>query len=93
MKGLSVDSQYDMMVAVQGWGLRVNRPLIEICRSIPEVITCCRHLAEIRATLPFECNGAVIKLNALDLQDKLGAKAHVPQWALAFEFARTGKVS
>jgi DNA ligase (NAD+) len=40
-----------------------------------------------RDELPFEVDGAVVKVNNLALQDKLGMTSHHPRWAVAYKFA------
>jgi len=40
-----------------------------------------------RDDLPYELDGAVIKVNNLDLRDRLGRTARHPRWAIAYKFA------
>lgn len=56
------------------------------CRSIDEVIEHCLAFEEQRDALPFEIDGMVIKVNSLDLQDRLGMTTHHPRWAIAYKF-------
>ncbi len=61
------------------------------CHSIEEVIDYCLDFEQKRDNLPFEIDGMVVKVNALDLQDKLGMTTHHPRWAIAYKFkARQG---
>ncbi len=83
------DTHYELMMSLQQWGLRVNRPYINICDTITEVIGFCHHLEEIREQFAFEIDGAVIKVNRLDLQARLGQKARSPRWALSYKFKPT----
>jgi DNA ligase (NAD+) len=87
--GPKFSTQYELMVALQQWGLRVNRPYIRVCRTISEVIDYCHHLEETRDQFPFEINGAVVKVNRLDLQTTLGKTSGNPRWALALKFKKT----
>jgi len=86
---LSRDTHHELMTLLQQWGLRVNRPYIRICNTLTEVIDYCRHLEEIRTQFFFEIDGAVIKVNRLDLQTRLGQKSRSPRWAMAFKFKPT----
>jgi len=48
------------------------------------------HLAEFgrgRAALEFEVDGAVIKVDALEMQEELGYRGKDPRWAVAYKFA------
>ncbi len=83
------DTQYEMMISLQQWGLRVNRPHIRVCGTLGEVLDYCHHLEEIRAQFPYEIDGAVIKVNRLNLQTRLGQKSRSPRWALAYKFRPT----
>ncbi|MCF8144461.1 MAG: NAD-dependent DNA ligase LigA [Deltaproteobacteria bacterium] len=84
--GIPGETQYERMLQLQEWGLRVNRPYTRICEDPPEVIDYCGHLEEIRFRFPYEIDGAVIKVNRLDLQARLGEKSRSPRWATAYKF-------
>ncbi|MBW2093689.1 MAG: NAD-dependent DNA ligase LigA [Deltaproteobacteria bacterium] len=83
---LTFETQYDLMLALQDWGLRVNRPHIRVCDTVEEVVAYCHRLEETRDQFAFEIDGAVIKVNRLDLQARLGEKSRSPRWATAFKF-------
>ncbi len=87
--GPEFETHHELMLALQMWGLRVNRPHIKICRTIDEVIGYCHHLEGTRSRFPYESDGAVIKVNPLNLQLRLGQKSGSPRWALAYKFAPT----
>lgn len=82
-----IKTQYELMLQLQEWGLRVNRPYLKLCNSIDEVIEYCNYLEEIRDSFPYEIDGAVVKVNSLELQRRLGTKARSPRWAVAYKFA------
>jgi len=56
------------------------------CWDIKEVVTACEKLEEIRDDLPYEIDGAVIKINSIDQQEILGIGNKYPNWAGAFKF-------
>ncbi|RLB06743.1 MAG: DNA ligase (NAD(+)) LigA, partial [Deltaproteobacteria bacterium] len=82
-----IKTHYELMRQLQQWGFRVNIPYLKVCKSIEEVIEYCNYLEEIRDTFPYEIDGAVIKVNDLELQKRLGSKTRSPRWAIAYKFA------
>ncbi len=93
IRGIEFETHHQMLITLQQWGLRINRPHLKICESLTEVIGYCRHLEEIRDRFPYEIDGAVIKVNRLDLQKKLGKKSRSPRWALAYKFSPTQEIT
>jgi len=66
-------------------GFRINKDF-RVCTSIEEVLQVCRQFEEQRDSLPFEIDGAVIKVNSIRQQNILGSIAKSPRWAVAFKF-------
>ncbi|BCA59043.1 NAD-dependent DNA ligase LigA [Sphingomonas sp. HMP6] len=82
---LPADTQFGVMRAIADWGLPVSDLLIR-CDGMEQALT---HYAEIehrRADLPFDIDGVVYKIDRLDWQNRLGAVAKAPRWALAHKF-------
>ena len=89
LRGQNFKTQMELMIGLQMLGLRVNRPHIRVCQSLEEVTDHCRQLEEKRPQFPYEIDGAVIKVNRLDLQARLGQKSRSPRWAIAYKFKPT----
>lgn len=70
------------------WELGFRSPEKEkkIFKGIEKVIAWCKEFEETRDDLPYEIDGMVIKVNDLELQDKLGMTSHHPRWAIAYKF-------
>src|ERR1700761_5556037 len=70
------------------WDLGFRSPQKEkrIVTGIQAVIDYCQEFEQQRDNLPYEIDGMVIKVNSLDLQDKMGMTTHHPRWAIAFKF-------
>jgi len=58
----------------------------KLCKDIDDVIKYCRYWEINRYLLPYEVDGVVIKVNSLELQNKLGRIAKYPRWASAYKF-------
>jgi DNA ligase (NAD+) len=82
---LPADTQAGVYDAFAKWGLPVN-PLVRICTGADELLAFYATLAEERATLPYDIDGVVYKVNRLDLQERLGFVSRSPRWAIAHKF-------
>ncbi len=65
-------------------GLPVN-PERRVVATIEEVIEFIEFWAQHRHDLPYEIDGAVVKVDALDAQRSLGSTARAPRWAMAYK--------
>ncbi len=61
-------------------------PLYTECKSIEEAISQINKIGEMRGTLPFDIDGAVIKVDAFSQRETLGSTSKFPKWALAFKY-------
>ncbi len=73
-------------------GFRVNRG-IKLLGSADEVIEQCREWERRRGELDFEIDGAVVKVDDLELQRRLGSVGRDPRWAVAWKFPPTTAVT
>lgn len=89
ISGLNFKTHMDILNALQSWGLRINKSYIKEFNNLNNVIEYCRQLEQERSGLPYEIDGAVIKVNELGLQEGLGEKSRSPRWALAYKFKPT----
>jgi DNA ligase (NAD+) len=80
------DSHWERLEALRKSGFTVNQRS-ECCRDLDAVIAYCGRLEAERDELGYDADGAVIKVNDLDQQRRLGATAHHPRWAIAYKFA------
>lgn len=74
-------TSYEMMVTLQSWGFRVNRPRIQICDTPEELLAACRTIRENFREWPFPTEGVLIQINRLDLLEKLGNES---TWAFVY---------
>jgi DNA ligase (NAD+) len=55
--------------------------------SVDKILNAIRDLDEIRGDFPYETDGAVIKVDALEQREQLGFTAKSPRWAIAYKYA------
>jgi DNA ligase (NAD+) len=70
------------------WQLGFRSPEKEkkVVKGIQGVIDYCLAFEAGRDDLPYEIDGMVVKVNDLQLQEKMGMTSHHPRWAIAFKF-------
>jgi len=85
MKGISFNTHSETLIKLKEWGFNLN-PNYKIFTSLDEVEKYIDHIGEIKKTLPYDCDGLVIKVNSIALQQELGFVARNPRWATAYKF-------
>ncbi len=64
-------------------------PVIEdyhVCKTADEVWDAVCRIGENRGNLPYDIDGAVVKINSLADREVLGATSKVPRWAVAYKY-------
>lgn len=82
---IEFNSQYENLQILKEIGCNVN-PETKICKTIEDALDVCHQLELKRESLPYEIDGAVIKVNSLRQQKLLGNIAKSPRWAVAYKF-------
>ncbi len=82
---LPFPSHSEFLEALPDWGFRVA-PGWQRCEGVLEVLRHLRRVAHLRDDLPHEIDGAVVKVDPLALQRRLGETTRAPRWALAFKY-------
>ena len=67
-------------------GFRSPKKEMKVVKGIEAVIEHVQAFESKRDDLPYEIDGMVIKVNDIQLQEKLGMTSHHPRWAIAFKF-------
>lgn len=67
-------------------GFRSPEKEKRVVKGIQGVIDYVLEFEQQRDELPYEIDGMVIKVNSIELQEKLGMTSHHPRWAIAFKF-------
>ena len=79
------DSQANFFDYLKGWGFPTN-PNNTLCQDIKDIEKSFAKLMEIRASLPYDIDGVVYKVNSIALQERLGFLTRTPRWAVAHKF-------
>ena len=78
-------TQLDAVSRLQSFGFETN-PLMKRCNGVSDLIDVYRSIESQRATLGYDIDGVVYKVDRLDWQERLGFVARAPRWAIAHKF-------
>jgi DNA ligase (NAD+) len=82
---MPADSQSGMIKWFEHCGFKTN-PLTKLCHSVEQLIAFHRQIEERRASLAYDIDGVVYKVDRLDWQERLGFVSRSPRWAIAHKF-------
>ena len=82
---IKFNSHWEELNYLAGLGFNVV-PFRKLCKNIDEAIDAINEIGENREKLTFGIDGAVIKVDDLDLREKLGETFKVPRWAIAYKY-------
>ncbi len=85
IEGISFDTHFKTLKWLENNGFVIS-PSYRFCRSIDDVLAAVEEIAQIRGTLDYGIDGAVIKVNSLSQRQILGTTSKVPRWAVAFKY-------
>lgn len=83
--GKSFKTHSESLEYLKRLGFKIT-PGYAVCRNIQEVIEQIRSIGESRDDLPFEIDGAVVKVDNLEQRDILGSTSKAPRWAVAYKY-------
>ncbi|MGR3322838.1 MAG: NAD-dependent DNA ligase LigA [Pseudooceanicola sp.] len=79
------DTQMAAIERLSDYGFQTN-PLTALCDGPDEMLAHYREIEAQRATLGYDIDGVVYKVNDLALQARLGFRSTTPRWAIAHKF-------
>ncbi|MDR5652943.1 NAD-dependent DNA ligase LigA [Ruixingdingia sedimenti] len=79
------DTQQGAIARLAGFGFATN-PLMRLCHGPAELLDQYRLIEAQRATLGYDIDGVVYKVNDLGFQARLGFRSTTPRWAIAHKF-------
>ncbi len=86
------DNYSDMIRQLGEWGLKLCPEMAEV-DGADGCLEYYRRIGEKRDSLPYDIDGVVYKVNAYNLQEKLGFIARAPRWAIAHKFPAQEQVT
>ena len=78
-------THYESLLYLEKIGFNVN-PVKILCKNIDEAIEAIKKIGENREKISFGIDGAVVKVNNLELREKAGTTYKVPKWAVAYKY-------
>ena len=82
---IKFNSHHESLLYLEKLGFNVN-PVKILCNNCEEVINAINKIGEDRNNLSFGIDGAVIKVDDLELREITGQTAKVPKWAVAYKY-------
>lgn len=83
--GITFRTHSEALYFLKELGFKIS-PDFKVCGTIEEVINEIHTIGEERGNLPFETDGAVVKINSLQLRELLGSTSKAPRWAVAYKY-------
>ena len=78
-------SHYESLNYLEKLGFNVN-PVRILCNNIDEAISAIEKIGQDREKISFGIDGAVVKVDDLELREKAGTTFKTPKWAVAYKY-------
>jgi DNA ligase (NAD+) len=91
-QGISFATHWESLEWLRGHRFPVHGDVARL-RTEDDVVERCRSWEQRRGSLDFEIDGAVVKVNEVELQRRLGVVGREPRWAIAWKFPPTTAVT
>ena len=82
---ITFETHYESLLYLERLGFNVN-PVKILCKNMQEVRDAINKIGEMRNDLDFGIDGAVVKVNDLELREKVGTTYKTPRWAVAYKY-------
>ena len=85
VEGKEFSSHSESLEFLKEQGFKII-PDYRVCKTFDEIRARIEEIGQMRTSLPFDIDGAVVKVNELRLREEIGATVKVPKWAVAFKY-------
>ena len=82
---INFETHYKSLLYLEKLGFNVN-PVKILCKNMEEVKKAIEDIGNMRDNLDFGIDGAVVKVNDLELREKVGTTFKTPRWAVAYKY-------
>lgn len=86
LSGRAWATQSEYFDRLESWGFKTTRKYARHARTMDEIQNAYNEIMVMRPDIPFDIDGLVLKVNNVDLQEKMGARANSPRWEVAYKF-------
>ncbi|MBE9561208.1 MAG: NAD-dependent DNA ligase LigA [Proteobacteria bacterium] len=90
--GSLADTHYEILQQLKGFGLPVCNE-IKCLHGVKACLAYYQDISDRRDELPYDIDGIVYKVNAIELQQRMGFVARAPRWAIAHKFPAQEEIS
>jgi DNA ligase (NAD+) len=84
-EGRDFATHWQALEFLRACGFKVS-PRAQVCKDISEVLAYCDLWGQNKRDLPYQIDGVVVKVNRIELQERLGYVARSPRWAVAYKY-------
>lgn len=85
VEGVRFETHNEFLMTCRSYGFPVEEHTVR-CNTFEEALSACQRFQRDRATFSFEADGAVVKVDAIEQQRRLGMTFKSPRWAVAYKF-------
>ena len=85
-KGIAFETQTEVLEKIKAFGLPTQR-YWWLCKDTEQVVARAEELKQIQTRLPYEIDGAVVKVDRLKQWEQLGTTSKAPRYAIAYKYA------
>lgn len=80
------NTQAEYFERLESWGFKTTKQWARCAGSVADVQAFYNEIMLQRDEIPFDIDGLVIKVNSVDIQERMGARANSPRWEIAYKF-------
>lgn len=85
IEGIALTSHIESLKFLESLGFKIN-PETKLCKNVDEAIAAIENFGNMRGNLPYDIDGAVLKVDNLNQRKILGTTVKAPKWAAAYKF-------